>query len=109
MTNTTMTIDESKVMWELEKQKKEEVKDKMTPKMLELFDTVSPLIESGKLLYDAYVEDVIDNITKIMIDTPESEDTSNEEENRKEAMNKLCDTLIEKYKNFENNEETDNK
>ena len=80
----------SKYLWYLEK---EAMKMSENKKVLELIDILDPLIESEKVLYEDFVENLIHKFEQYS--TEEYDDSI---EGRTELVNKIYSELIEEYK-----------
>lgn len=87
-----MTIEESKVMWQLESSNIDA--SHFTKPMKKLYDKVGVLIEEGKLLYDEFTSDMIDAMTDIIVQNGKDEATSM---TRTEQVNLICESLLGKY------------
>lgn len=87
-----MTIEESKVMWQLETSNIDA--SHFTKPMKKLYDKVGVLIEEGKLLYDEFTSDMIDAMTDIIVQNGKDEAISM---TRTEQVNLICESLLGKY------------
>lgn len=89
-----MTIEESKIMWELEKSNTDS--RFFSKGMKKFYDRVDELINSGTITYEDFTNDMIDELT------------SNIVSNGKEGMNPdridqietICANLLKKYEEY---------
>ena len=96
-----MTIEESKVMWNLEK---ENINFKLlTKEMKALYDKVDELINDGTITYEDFTNDMIDALTNNII----SNGQANAEPNRAEQINAICESLLNKYEEYHRIEPTE--
>lgn len=93
-----MTIEESKMMWQLEKENTDSTK--LTDEMKQLYDIVDKLINDGKITYEDFTSDVLDAMTTNIVNNGKE----NKNPDRNEQVKAMCLDLIEKY----NNIKTDN-
>lgn len=93
-----MTIEESKVMWQLEKEHTDYAK--LTDEMKQLYDIVDKLINDGKITYEDFTSDVLDAMTTNIVNNGKE----NKNPDRHEQVKAMCLDLIQKY----NNIKTDN-
>lgn len=89
-----MTHEESKVLWKLEKIGFETALEANRYK--ELIDVVDPLIESGKLYYDEFMN-TFANCFEEIINEYKTANTEETAEIRKEIIDKVINLTIEKY------------
>lgn len=88
-----MTHEESKIMWKLEMENIKALKEngtEISESLQMLTDLVGKLIEDEKLLYNDYVNDLIDMSTTVLVDGDEKAD-------RQTQVDAMCNKLIEKY------------
>lgn len=91
-----MTVEESKVMWQLEKASLEN--KELSESMQHLYSTVDDLIERGVITYDQFVKDIAEVIkASANKETDLRKDT--------ESFNSAIERLILKYGKEENIEE----
>lgn len=96
-----MTIEESKMMWKLEK---ENINFKLlTKEMKALYDKVDELINDGTITYEDFTNDMIDALTNNII----SNGQANTEPNRAEQINVICESLLNKYEEYHRIEPTE--
>lgn len=96
-----MTIEESKIMWNLEK---ENINFKLLTKgMKALYDKVDELINDGTITYEDFTNDMIDALTNNII----SNGQANTEPNRAEQINAICESLLNKYEEYHRIESTE--
>lgn len=80
----------SKYLWYLEK---EAMKMSKLEKVLELIEVLDPLIESEKILYEDFVENLLHKFEKYS-----KEDYEDSIEGRTALVNKIYSELVEEYK-----------
>ncbi len=93
-----MTIEESKAMWELEKENTDYTK--LSKEMKQLYDKVDELINAGVITYEEFTSDTIDAMTTNIVNNGKA----NKNPDRYEQVKVMCLDLLEKY----NNIKTDN-
>lgn len=86
-----MTIEESQVMWQLERSNIN--KEHLTKSMSALYDKVDKLIQSGELLYETFANDMVDMITTVIVKNGKD----GIEQDRIAQVNNVCDELLKKY------------
>lgn len=90
-----MTIEESQIMWQLERSNIN--KEHLTKAMKELYDRVDVLIQNGDLLYETFANDMIDMITTIIVKNGKE----GVEQNRTEQVDAICNELLSKYEKLD--------
>ena len=63
-----MTIEESKVMWNLEVENNKPLYGSFSKEMKRLYNKVDELINEGVITYEDFTNDVIDSITTTIVD-----------------------------------------
>lgn len=86
-----MTVEESKIMWGIEKASTE--RNILSGNMAKLYSTVDKYISKGLLLYDEFVSDMIKMATTIIEDCSKDRTDSG----RLEQIDTLCSDLVKKY------------
>lgn len=86
-----MTIDESKIMWEIEKLNTNF--DLMSKPMKKMYDVVDKLINEGIITYEDFTNDMIDEVTNSIIENTKSEEIVH----RSEMVDRMCKKITEKY------------
>ena len=93
-----MTIEESQVMWQLERSNIN--KEHLTKPMKELYDRVDALIQNGELLYETFANDMVDMITTVIV----KDGKEGVEQNRTEQVDAICNELLNKYEKLDKGE-----
>lgn len=86
-----MTIEESKIMWEIEKSNTNF--DLMSKPMKKMYDIVDKLINEGVMTYEDFTNDMIDEITNSIIENTKSEEIVQ----RAEMVDRMCKKITEAY------------
>ena len=97
-----MTIEESKMMWELEVESNRPLYDSFSKEMKRLYNKVDELINEGVITYEDFTNDVIDSITTTIVDNGKN----NAEPSRADQVNAMCDMLFKKYEEYKKVEHT---
>lgn len=90
-----MTHEESKNLWKLEEMSFQE-NSKMYPEYSELIEVIEPLIESGELFYDEFINDFVDMFMVAL--NPSTNDDTIEE--RRRIISTTIKNMIDKYKEY---------
>lgn len=98
-----MTHEESKIMWKMEKENT--AFESLSSGMKELYNTVDGLIEKDIITYDVFIQDLVSAMVEVT-----EENKSDTMEQRKENINLVCLSLIDKYNSLtkENNDKSIN-
>lgn len=86
-----MTIEESKIMWNLEKDNINQ--EHLTKAMKDLYKVVDEKIQAGELLYETFAQDMMDAITTIIVKNGKE----GVEQNRTEQVDSISNELLSKY------------
>lgn len=97
-----MTIEESKMMWELEVENNKPFYGSFSKEMKRLYNKVDELINEGVITYEDFTNDVIDSITTTIVDNGKN----NAEPSRADQVNAMCDMLFKKYEEYKKVEHT---
>lgn len=89
-----MTIEESKIMWELEKQNTNF--DFLTKEMKKLYNQIDKLISGGIITYEDFANDVLDELTNNIVDNGKM----NINPDRAEQVKTVCLNLLKKYEEY---------
>ncbi len=89
-----MTIEESKIMWELEKSNTN-IKF-LNKEMQKLYKRVDKLINDGIITYEDFTNDMLDEVTNNII----SNGKDNMNPDRAEQVKTICLNLLKKYEEY---------
>lgn len=89
-----MTIEESKIMWELEKRNTNT--EFFSKEMKKLYDRVDKLINGGIITYEEFANDTLDEITTNIVNNGKT----NVNPDKVDQMKIVCLNLLKKYEEY---------
>lgn len=89
-----MTIEESKIMWELEKRNTNT--KFFSIEMKKLYERVDKLINSGIITYEDFTNDTLDEITTNIVNNGKT----NANPDKVDQMKTVCLNLLKKYEEY---------
>lgn len=98
-----MTHEESLMMWKLELNHFNEIIDLASKDMKKLYKTLDKVINEGIITYEDYTNDMIDELTTLMIEEGKS---GGSDKDRGAEVDIVCKRLTEKYETKYNERES---
>lgn len=94
-----MTYEESKMMWKIERENMKEVY--LSKSMKKLYDIVDKCINDEVITYQDFVNDIIDEMTTVIVTDPD-----NPSKDRADQLDILAKNITKKYEEAYNNRNT---